>query len=175
MYTLDFETMKQVMQEHQKTGFLYADVPAGAAGISETCRIEINLMAGVMVSCAIVDSNGQLFSEKESVKKISRMGSLFWTFVPRQPVTTSPLSSPTTPGPVEVPIFPRRTVHLEQWQMRDWPRLHRGIFALADGTRNIAKISEMLSTSPELVDRALRDLQSISVIAMGPSAGKPRP
>lgn len=48
--------------------------------------------------------------------------------------------------------------------MHNLSRLHRAVFALADGTKSAAKIAEMLSTSPDLVDKALSDLRSIGVI-----------
>lgn len=161
MYTLDFETMKQVMQEHQKTGLLYADIPSGVAGLSGPCRIEVKLMAGIVASCSIVNERGQRLSEKESIKRVSRLGALLWIFVPQ---TSSALPAPSMPAPRDLSPFPLRLVQLDQEQMRSWSRLHRGIFALSDGTRSVMKIAEILSLPPEVVDRALQDLQSIGVI-----------
>lgn len=171
--------MKQVMQEHQKTGILHADVSSGVAGMPGPCHIEIQLLAGTIVSCAIVDSYGQRLSEKESLKRISRLGTLLWTFESRMNSTQPrlPAVTPSTPPaftppalpvftPSKLSLFPCRTVQLTQEQMRSWSRIHRGIFALADGTRSVAKITEILSAPPDLIDRALRDLQSIGVIAL---------
>lgn len=169
MYNLDFETIKQVMQEHQKTGYLYAEVPSGIAGLQEPCRIEIRLQAGTIVSCFIVGRSGRRLTEKESAKKFSRLGRLEWTFTPQEERIA--LSAPSLFMMEEIPIFPGRTVDLEQWQMQSWPRLHRMIFALADGTRSSTKIAQVLSAAPDQVDRALRDLQSIKVIAMKPQNG----
>lgn len=172
MYNLDFETIKLVMQEHQKTGFLHADVPAGMAGLSEPCRIEVRLQAGKVISCYIVGKSGQRLAERESVKRVERMGRLKWTFTLQEERTTGILEAlpPSFPPfiPEEIPVFPRRVVYLEQWQMQSWPRLHRMIFALSDGTRSTTKIAEVLSAAPEQVEAALRDLQSINVITMGP-------
>ncbi len=167
MYNLDFETIKQVMQEHQKTGYLYADLLTGDTGMSEACHAEVRLQVGKVVSCAIVGSSGNRLSERESVKKIARMGRLKWTFTPYEENTLAP-NSGLLFAPEEIPILPRRTVNLDQWQMQSWPRLHRMIFALSDGTRSTIKIAEVLSVAPEQVDSALRDLQSINVITMGP-------
>lgn len=168
MYTLDFETMKQVMQEHQKTGILYADLPTGSAGINEPCRVEVKIMAGKVASCSIVTGSGRRLTEKESVQKLSRLGQLYWTFVPQQEVS----DRPAFPASAQRVILPQRTVYLEQWQMRSWPRLHRSVFALADGTRSVPKIAGILSTSLDLVEKALSDLQSIGVIAMEPQNGR---
>jgi hypothetical protein len=173
MYTLDFETIKQVMQEHQKTGLLYADAPSGAASLREPCRIEINITAGAIASCSIVGNSGQRVTGKEAMQALPRLGRLRWTFVPQQQVVVQP-ASPVIAGPVETPFFPWRTAQVEQWQTRNWPRLHRTVFALVDGTKSVAKIAEILSTSPELVEKALHDLQSIGVITMGPQNGRNR-
>jgi Mn-dependent DtxR family transcriptional regulator len=58
--------------------------------------------------------------------------------------------------------------------MRDFSRLHRVVFALADGTKNVAKIAEILSISPDIVEKTLGDLQSMGVIAFGRQDGKDR-
>lgn len=169
MYNLDFETIKQVMWEHQTTGHLYAEVPAGYVGLQEPSRIEIRLSAGAVVSCFIVGRSGQRLTEKESVKRIARLGRLRWEFTPQEEVSTALTTFPDA-LPV-IPVFPRRTVYLEQWQMQSWPRLHRTVFALADGTRSAAKIAAVLSVEPEMVERTLYDLQSMNVVVMEPQNG----
>jgi hypothetical protein len=170
MYILDFDTISQVMQEHKKSGFLYAEAPAGVVSLREPCRIEINIVAGVIVSCIIVGNSGRRFTGKECAQELSRLGQLRWTFTPQQEVVVQ--SAPPVALPVEDSFFPLRTVHLEQLEIRSWPRMHRAVFALADGTKSVTKISAILSTSPDLVNKALRDLQSIGVIARGPQNGK---
>lgn len=169
MYRLDFETVKQVMQEHRKTGLLYADISPEAVGLRGVCRIEIQLTAGTIISCSIVSDSGQCIADKEAIKRISRLGLLFWTFVPQNGATiTGPLSEPPTPALKENFTFPRRVVQVEQWRMQSWSRLHRAIFALADGSRSATKIAGILTAPQDLVDSALRDLESIGVIVMGP-------
>jgi hypothetical protein len=165
MYTLDFETIQQVMRAHQKTGYLYADVPAGTAGLSEPCRIEILLQTGVITSCSIVGRSGRRLPEKEALKKVARMGQLQWDFKPQEEIPG--LSDAFFTPQEERAVFPRRIIYLDQAQIQSWPRLHRMVFALCDGTRSITKIAEMLSAVPEQVESALRDLQSIAAIVMG--------
>ncbi|HLI91569.1 MAG TPA: hypothetical protein VKV37_22980 [Ktedonobacteraceae bacterium] len=172
MYTLDFATMKQVMQEHQKTGFLYAEVPLGVADRRGRWRVEIKLVSGSIVSCSLIDESGRRLPEAESIRKLARLGPLHWTFVPQAVVARPALTPPHPPGNL---FFPQRIVQVEQWQMRSWPRVHRAIFALADGTRSAAKIAEMLSLAPDLVEKALRDLQAIGVITLGPYSGRNGP
>jgi len=64
MYNLDFETIKLVMQEHQKTGFLYADGPSRTANSRASSRIEIKIISGSVISCTIIGSGGQRLSGK---------------------------------------------------------------------------------------------------------------
>ncbi len=163
MYTLDFETIKQVMQEHQKTGILSADVPSGTASVNGPCHVEIKLISGAIVSWLIVGNSGRRVPERKVAQELAQLGRLNWTFTPLQESVAPPVA-PVPPPPAR--LFPQRTVQVEQWQMNNWPRIHRLVFALADGTKSALKIAEMLSASPEMVDGALRDLQSIGVIIM---------
>jgi hypothetical protein len=173
MYTLDFETMKQVMQEHRKTGYLRAEVLSGIAGMQGPCRVEVKLVVGAVVSCFIYGGSGQRLSEKDSLKQVARLGRLKWIFTPQDENTALTIPAVVAPPP-KAPVFPQRTVYLEQWQMQSWPRLHRTVFALADGTRSIEKIAEVLSAAPDVIDKALRDLQSIGVVTMEPRNGTDR-
>jgi hypothetical protein len=168
MYILDFETIKQMMQSYRQTGFLSADVPSGVGSLREPCRIEINIMSGIIASCAIVGRSGRRLTGKEATRELSRLGRLSWTFTPQQEVVTLPEL------PSEEISLPCRALLLEQKQMRNFSRFHRAVFALADGTKSSVKIAEMLSTSQDLVDKALSDLQSIGVIAFRRQDGKDR-
>lgn len=173
MYTLDFETIRQVMQAHQKTGSLHAEMPAGIASLREPCRIEINILAGAIISCNILGTSGRRLTGEKAVQEVFRLGQLNWTFTPQQEVVTRQ-ESPTYVPP-EIFSFPRRIAHLERWQMASLSRLHRTVFALADGTKSAAKIAGILSTSPDLVDKALNDMQSMGIIVMERQDNKKHP
>ncbi len=163
-YTLDFETMQQVMQEHQKTGLLYAELASGTASLREPCRVEIKIMTGAVASCVIIGKSGRRLSGKVAIRDLGRMGSLRWTFTPQQENVVPPLAS--RPTFTESATFPRRSAYPSQDQMRNWPRMHRAVFALADGTKSVEKMAGILSASPVLVEKTLRELQSIGVIIM---------
>jgi hypothetical protein len=178
MYTLNFETIKQMMQAYQQTGSLYAEVPSGVGRLREPCRIEVTVVSGQISSCAIVGSSGRYLTGKEAVRELTRLGRLNWTFTPREEqevVESSPVSSASIKAVKEGNFLPRRTLYLEPVQMRNWPRLHRAVFALADGTKSAVKMAEVLSVPPDVVERALKELQSIGVIAFGRQDGKERP
>lgn len=121
MYTLDFETMKQVMQEHQKTGFLFAETPLGVRNLRGLCRIEITLKAGGVLSCTLVDSNGGRLTGKDAEQALVHLGRLRWTFTPKPEAVPPPTrsASPTLAAQGNF-LFPRRTVWVEQEQMRSW-------------------------------------------------------
>jgi len=166
MYHLDFKTVMYMMQEHQKTGVLYTDVPSNATILREPCHIEIKLEDGNLISCSIVGTNsGRRITGKEAINELSRLGQLSWTLTFQQ--TTG--KQPTAPIPaLSAPVFryPQRTAQVNQQQLHSWPRMHRTVFALADGTKSVVKIAEILSTPPEVINGVLRDLQSIGVITM---------
>ncbi|HEY4386231.1 MAG TPA: helix-turn-helix domain-containing protein [Ktedonobacteraceae bacterium] len=170
MYTLDFQTIRQVMQAHQQTGTLHAETPTGIASLREPCRVEINILVGNVVACTVVGVSERRVTGEKAAQELSRLGRLNWTFVPKQEAATPPESF--SPAPGEIIFFPQRTVNLSQQQMRSLPRMHRAIFVLADGTKSIAKIADMLSTSPDVVERALRDLQSMGVIVIRQQGGR---
>ncbi len=162
MYTLDFETIRQVMQAHQKTGSLQAEMPSGVASLREPCHIEINIMAGTIISCTIIGNSGRYLIGEKAIQELFRLGQLNWTFTSEQKAAVQPTaSSAFEPGEF---FFSRRIARLEPWQMSNLSRLHRAVFALVDGTKNAAKIAGMLSTSPDLVNKALNDLQSLGII-----------
>ena len=162
-YRLDFETIRLVIQTHQSTGWLRTQVSEGVAGLPEECSVEIIILAGVISSCAIVSKSGEKITGQQATQVLSRLGKLCWTFTQEPEVVLSPADSS---------FFPRRTVQLKQEQMRTWSRVHKRVFALADGTKHVTKIAQILSTSPGQVERALRDLQSIGVVVMRSQDGK---
>ena len=158
------------MQEHQKTGVLSAEIPSGTASLNEPCHVEIKLQSGAIVSCSVVGKSGRRVTEKQAMRELAQLGRLSWVFTPLQERSTPP-SPPPLPPPALQP-FPRRLVQVELWQMGNWPRIHRKVFALVDGTRPAVKIAEMLSLPPDLVNGVLRDLQSIGVVTMNVSNTK---
>ena len=173
MYTLDFETIRQVMQAHQKTGSLHAELPTGCVSLREPCYVEITIMAGAIVSCIIVGNSGRCVAEEKATQELSRLGQLNWAFTPQQETVTRSAQPSLALG--ENFSFPRRIAHLERWQMSSLSRLHRAVFALTDGTKSATKIAEILSASPGLVDKALNDMQAMGIIAMGQQENKKHP
>jgi hypothetical protein len=163
MYNLDIETMIQIMQTHQQTGFLQADIPPKTAGVRESRQVNIAISSGSIVSCTITYSDGRQRTGKEAHQELVRLGRLRWTFTLQSGLPTQP--QPPSHNPVENSLSPpRRTASPEQQVIRSWPRVHRQVFALVDGTKCCEKIAEILSTPPNVIDQVLRDLQKMQVI-----------
>ncbi len=102
-------------------------------------------------------------SGKEATQAISRLGRLKWTLTTTQEANVPPQSSGPLPGVTSG--RPRRTIdRLGPAQLQRLSRVHRGVFALADGTKNTAKIAEVLSTPPHIVEQAIRDLYNMGII-----------
>lgn len=165
MYTLDIETMRQVMQAHKKTGRLQTDLPSGVSSLREPCHVEIALEAGEIVSSSIVGRSGSLLTGDRAYQELIHLGRLRWTFVPQSPTVTQPEPAPRALAKYVIPR-PRRIVVVEQREMRPWQRMHKLVYGLSDGTRSVAEIAKLLSTTPETIEEVLSDLRSIQVIEM---------
>jgi hypothetical protein len=166
VYTLDIETMSQIMLAHKKTGHLYADLPSGLPGLRESCSVTIVLETGKIVSCSIANDRGFLLTGDKAYRELSHLGRLRWTFVTRSlPDTRSGLVARSLEEKMVI-SRPRRIVAVEQWQMRRWQRMHRLVYRLADGTKSVAEIAILLSTNSEIIEETLRDLGSIGVIVL---------
>jgi hypothetical protein len=163
VYTLDIETMRQIMLAHKKTGHLYADLPSGVSSLHEPCHVEIVLEAGNIVSCSIASDRGFLLTGDKAYQVLTRLGRLRWIFVTRAPPVTRP-GLATRSLEKNVISRPRRIVAAEQWQMHLWQRMHRLVYGLADGTKSVAEIAVLLSTNTEIIEEILRDLRSIGAI-----------
>lgn len=167
MYTLDVETMRQVMLAHKKTGRLQADLPSGVPSLREPCHVEIALEAGNIVSSAIIARSGFLLTGEKAYQELTRVGRLSWTFIPQSSLGIRPelvsqaLAMQHPPSP-----RPRRLVVLEPQQMRPWQRTHKLVYGLVDGKRSVAEIAKLLSTTPEAIEEVLSDLRAIRVVAM---------
>ncbi len=160
VYTLEVETMIQIMQKHKKTGHLHADLPSGVPGLRESCHVEIALEIGNIISCSIAGSGGFTLTGNRAYQELTHSGRIRWTFVP-------PPSPITQPGLTTQTIScPRRIAVMRQEQMHSWPLMHKQVYGLADGTRSVADIAELLSATPKAIEEILRDLRSICVIAI---------
>jgi hypothetical protein len=89
---------------------------------------------------------------------------------------TGPLPSFQTPPGLPVPqgftnpaqyaYVPRRLLELNSVDMQAWPRRHRQVYVLVDGTRSIGQIAAMLSQPPQIIETVLREIQLTGAITL---------
>jgi len=192
MYTIDLATLLRLLQEFQRSGILTAELPSGVPGIKEPCHAWVELAEGKIISCHIKSRVGRnLLTGSQALSLLESLGTLDWSLevVPRitqklpsvrvSPVTQTlpamrvPSISQHLPAvqvsPIAIsPPIPRRIAQIEQGELNLWPRTHRRVFALVDGSRNVNEIATMLSltTGVEGVMMVLRDLKAMGIIAV---------
>ncbi len=163
VYTLDLETMRQMMQKYKKTGHLHADLPSGVPSLREPCHVEIALNGGNIVSCSITSRHGILITGDKAYRELTRLERIKWTFAPPSPPAKQ-LSIAMDALGNNVIVRPYHLVAVETQQMRSWPQMHKLVYGCIDGTRSVVEIAELLSTTPKNVEDVLRDLRSIRVV-----------
>jgi hypothetical protein len=167
VYSIDLETMLQILQTHRQTGILYAELPSGAAGIKESCRAEISVSAGKIVSCRIEGRSGRSWLVGgEALREVYRLGVLDWQLTLQS--ETHPPVRETSPAIARSWPIPQRTAQVDQKQLLSWPRMHRKVYALVEGRNTVKKIADILSVSPASVEQVLHDLQGINVVVWEP-------
>jgi hypothetical protein len=85
IYSIDLETMVQILQEHRQTGVLQAELPGGMAGLRERCRIEIDVVKGNIVACRVENSSEHVVLwGDDALREVHRLGVLDWTLTLRR-------------------------------------------------------------------------------------------
>jgi hypothetical protein len=192
VYTVDLATILQLLREFRRSGILRTEIPAGLPRLKKPCFVFVELRRGEIVVCYVKDAKGQtLLSGQEAFRAVAAVGKLNWVFDeqieqegPRlpDPYRQSGERLPTNTGvlrtPPAVPIpqwsansvqrspIPRRLFELNPADMYAWPRRHRQVYVLIDGTRSVEQIASMLSQPPQLVETVLREIQSTGAITL---------
>jgi hypothetical protein len=154
--------MLHILRAHKLTGILHTEGRSNVLGSKSFYDVEVTLSDGDIVSCRVVDRKGRSqFAGADALQILSNMGILDWTLTTqsKEVLLTQPSSSP-----LEIPY---RTVAVEQHLLNRWPRLHRRVFALVDGTNTTQKIALVLSLPIEHIKEVLADLQAMNVIGIG--------
>lgn len=185
MYSLDTETMLQLLRERRQTGILTTDLPMGTAGTRERLRAIVSITAGKIIDCRVEGSNGQLWVVGEEVlQELHSLGTLDWSLTLQQTNPKLPAIQQTSPvlnyspylqnasiadtGPIkrDEPQIPVRSMVVEASQMTQWPRSHRMVYAMIDGKNTTKRIAELLCMQTTTLEQILRDLQNMHVITI---------
>jgi hypothetical protein len=186
-YTIDLDTILQVLGGFQQNGLLQGDLPAKKLGNKVPWKAYLRLSEGKVVSCSIVDEKEMLVRVgQDALQMLRGAGQLHWLMSrddggdneqavmegPRR--TTNVLSqySPAPPQPqwgaFPSPLVPRRLVMISMEQMNQgrWPRGYRQVYAMIDGARTIETIASLLTLPLGSVEQILNDLQKMNIIAI---------
>lgn len=120
MYRIGLSTLLQLMQGYRQNGRLRAQLPEGTLGL-QSSFVFIDMVQGSVVSCSIVDTQGQLLtSGRSALNTVTYVGVLDWTVLqeyvhtsPRLPVVRPHTMHATGPLPAisqysgQIPAIPQ--------------------------------------------------------------------
>src|SRR6185437_14302408 len=99
MYSLEYGRMVQILHQLRSSGEFHADIPPRSP-LKQGGRIILLVQKGNIVSCFILDRNGQkLYHGNEAQRLLPMLGVLDWQLIPATPAktTASAISSSGTP------------------------------------------------------------------------------
>lgn len=173
MYTIDLTTMLQLLHEFGKSGTLQAHLPMGVSGFKDDCYAAISVTCGDLTACHIKSSAGRIvLPNEQALQYLYSVGRLHWVFSERQedpPSLSANFTQISTLSDTIPALLPRRTAEAAQMDISLWPRNHKRVFVLIDGTRTLEKIAAMLALYPQGVaeiQTILRDLQAAGLVVL---------
>lgn len=185
----------ELLERYKQNGTLHAEL-RHVPGVRGNCHVWLQLIDGKAMFCFIEtsDERRQEIALEVLLRLDASKGPFAWTLLQQSLVQESPRPTPASPIPPPsasppippqppvtefsprvaqgypaFPVFrqiaPFNPLQLSTWSARD-KMILRSIFLLVDGRRSSEEIKAMLSISPEVVEEALRILQSMKVIAL---------
>jgi hypothetical protein len=157
------------------TGIFRAKVLASRY-LKEEGYIELQVKEGVIHSCLFITRKGQTYKWDHWEKQIVQLGVLNWELTTQQssqPIsqavssTSRPSSqeqasaAPQTPYSLKTPYH---TAILSALQLRQWPMLHRQVYSLIDGRRQLSDIALVLHKSQQEIVQIIDDLRQQGLI-----------
>jgi len=160
MYSLEYETLVQVLHQLGSSGEYHADVPSQAA-LKGGGQAILFMQSGNVVACLILNKDGQkLYHDAKAQRLLLKLGILDWELVS---TTSSKSASPVTPPPILKAKFPQRLM-VSEAQIRAWTMLERSVYHLADGTHSIEQIAALLSRPITTIGQIIDDFEAAGVI-----------
>jgi hypothetical protein len=184
-HALKLDMLLLVLQSHQQTYRLQAEVPAGVMAtathrlgqgrIPVPCQAELVVVQGQVQSCFIREQQKGhiLFHEQIAFELLQRCGVLRWSMLRESDILEQLALSPNIKknpddGQTEKaqPLYPRRAVYVEQEQLATLPRKYRQVLSLVNGQREINELCELLHRSREQIIEILTVLAANRLIKM---------
>ncbi len=170
MYHIDLTTILRIFA-HQN-GKLDTDV-RHIPGVKERCHARLILSNGKVVSCIVEGKSGVLFLGEDALHMLQRMGILEWTYTP-ETQNAPPISTQMSPAPPRseriaenmLVLFPIRTRLIEPREFASWSRWQRFVYNLADGSKSVDDIAQVLYQPRERIQETLSELQRQGAITL---------
>jgi hypothetical protein len=160
MYSLDYDTMFQVLRQFCYSGIVSSHVPAHTT-IGQSGYILLAFEDGAVTSCVILNVHGQnLYSDAEAYRLLPQLGVLEWE--PVLPSAPQP-SMPASPFPVvQSPDGSNHTLFqplpVPQKQIHTWSTLDRSIRFLCHGMHTNEQIRVLLSRPRHIIEQLVHNL-----------------
>ncbi|HEV2662737.1 MAG TPA: hypothetical protein VGU68_19175 [Ktedonobacteraceae bacterium] len=81
-YTIDLDTILQILGGYQQNGTLHGDIPPRKLDNKVPLKAQLRLFEGEVISCTILDERGTVISTgKVALEALRRAGQLNWTMM----------------------------------------------------------------------------------------------
>jgi hypothetical protein len=171
MYSLEYERMVQVLRQLRSSGEFHADIPSRPP-LRQGGRIILLVQKGNVVSCFILDKNGQkLYHDAEAQRLLPMFGVLDWKLINSAPTKTTASATSSSSIPAMYPtenlagFIPRR-LGISPGQAYAWSALERSVYSLVDGTRSIEQIALILRRPTTTIEQVIRGFEASRVITL---------
>ncbi|HLI90878.1 MAG TPA: hypothetical protein VKV37_19470 [Ktedonobacteraceae bacterium] len=173
MFSVDYATLQQIIQQFMYTGVFRAYVTETRL-LPEEGSIELQAKEGNIIACRFITRQGQVYQWERWETELVRFGILNWEMTTASEAASQgpfPGSGrPASPSPDTVFAYqrapaPHHTTSLHPSEISRWPMLYRQVYALIDGRRKVSDIAHMLHKSQREVAQIIENLRQRDLIA----------
>lgn len=173
MFSVDYATLRQIIQQFMYTGVFQAHV-TNSRLLPEEGKIELQAKEGNVIACRFVTKQGLVHSWDRWETELARFGILNWdmtTSTQDMRQGLSPLAKPPKQfSPASLPTgqrspTPYHAVSLSPTQISQWPILYRQVYTLIDGRHQVSDIALMLRKSEREIKQIIDELIRLNLVA----------
>jgi hypothetical protein len=168
MFSVDYETLSQIIQQFLYTGIFRAQIVASRS-FPEEGHIELHVREGVIYACFFITAQKQMHKWENWETHLARFGALNWELTQQHSVeSTSQTPSSISPSlslQPQTPLLnhsvvktPSHRVSLSASELARWPILYRHVYSLIDGKRQPSDIALVLHKSEQEIVKIIDDL-----------------
>jgi hypothetical protein len=176
MYSVDYSTLRQIIERFLYTGIFRARVVSSRSQPRDG-YIELQVREGIIQTCIFITTQGQVYKWDQWEIQLAQFGILNWELtslqslepMPQAPSSTSPAHSQQSPAGEQKQSLAKIPCHataLSSSQLRQLPMLYRQVYSLIDGKRQCSDIAIMLHKSQQEIERIFSDLGQQGLIKL---------